>query len=127
MIKDFDFQHGDLVLVQHTQIEKALNRKMRLHYIGPYIVLFHNRGGAYVLSRKKITIAEEMLDASETRLKEMHQSDDQEEEESDGKQEDEESGDEDEGPQNQYDANELEKASIGIRTNYSIIYKQGLS
>ncbi|KZT04078.1 uncharacterized protein LAESUDRAFT_786426, partial [Laetiporus sulphureus 93-53] len=70
-------------------------------YIGPYIVLFCNRQGAYVLSkldgavldrpivafwvipfmaRKKVTISEEMLDASESRLKEMSQVEDEGEE-----------------------------------------------
>ncbi len=116
-------------MVRHTQIEKALNRKMRPRYIGPYMVLFRNWGGAYVLceldgavldrpiaafrvvpfaARKKIAITEEMLDTSENRLKEMHQADDQGEEEPDEEPDDEESGDEDEGQQDQYNANESE-------------------
>ena len=49
-IKDFNFKLGDLVLVQNTAIEKALNWKMRARYLGPVIVLAQNRGGAYVLS-----------------------------------------------------------------------------
>ena len=48
-IRDFDFQRGDLVLVQNTAIEKSLNRKMRPQYLGPLIVISHNRGGAYII------------------------------------------------------------------------------
>ena len=38
-IQNFDFSHGDLVLVRNTAIEKALNHKMRPRYFGPMIVL----------------------------------------------------------------------------------------
>ena len=31
-IRDFNFQHGDLILVRNTAIEKALNRKMRCKF-----------------------------------------------------------------------------------------------
>ncbi|KAH7918850.1 hypothetical protein BV22DRAFT_1023931 [Leucogyrophana mollusca] len=44
------FDPGNLVLVQHTAIEKSLNRKMRPRYLRPVIVLSHNRGGAYILA-----------------------------------------------------------------------------
>ena len=48
-IWDFDFQHGDLVLVRNTAIEKSLNRKMQPRYLGPLIVISCNRGGAYII------------------------------------------------------------------------------
>ena len=48
-IHDFNFSRGDLVLVRNTAIEKALNRKMRARYIGPLIVISHNKGGAYII------------------------------------------------------------------------------
>jgi len=50
-IKDFDFKLGDLVLMCNTAIEKALNRKMCPQYLGPLIMISHNRGGAYILAK----------------------------------------------------------------------------
>ena len=48
-VQDFDFGHGDLVLVRNTAIEKALNRKMRARYLGPLVVVSRNKGGAYII------------------------------------------------------------------------------
>lgn len=94
-IKDFDFKSGDLILVRNTAIEKALNRKMRPRYNGPYVVITRNRGGAYVIceldgavldrpiaafrvvlyfARKKLNIPQDALDVHSKRLEEMRQS-----------------------------------------------------
>ncbi|OBZ72853.1 Transposon Tf2-9 polyprotein [Grifola frondosa] len=93
-IRDFDFKHGDLVLMRHTQIEKSLNRKMRPRYLGPLVVLARNRGGAYILAeldgtvfdrpiaafrvipffaRKSIAVPQALLDIDEERLREMRE------------------------------------------------------
>jgi hypothetical protein len=48
-VSDFNFSRGDLVLVRNTTIEKALNQKMRARYLGPLVVVSHNKGGAYII------------------------------------------------------------------------------
>jgi hypothetical protein len=48
-ICDFNFQHRNLVLIQNTQVEKALNRKMQPCYVGPLIVIARNFGSVYIL------------------------------------------------------------------------------
>jgi hypothetical protein len=55
-LNDFDFQHGSLVLMRNTQIEKSLNKKMRARYIGPLIVVLCNYGGAYILAELDGTV-----------------------------------------------------------------------
>ena len=49
-ITDYNFKLGDLVLIRNIAIEKSLNHKMRVRYIGPLIVLSRNKGGAYIIS-----------------------------------------------------------------------------
>jgi hypothetical protein len=50
-ICDFNFQHGNLVLVHNIAIEKALNCKMHPKYTGLVVIISHNQGGAYVLCK----------------------------------------------------------------------------
>jgi hypothetical protein len=78
--------------MQNTQIEKALNRKMRPRYLGPLIVVARNFGGAYVLceldgsvlhrpiaafrilpylTRKSISLPPNFIDINVERLEEL--------------------------------------------------------
>ena len=50
-IHGYNFKSGDLVLIRNTAIEKALNQKMWAHYLGPLIVMSHNKGGAYIITK----------------------------------------------------------------------------
>jgi hypothetical protein len=49
-MRDYNFATGALVLMRNTKIEKSLNRKMRARYLGPLVVISRNRGGAYIVS-----------------------------------------------------------------------------
>ena len=39
-----------LVIIKNTAVEKSLNAKMCPRYLGPYLVVSRNRGGAYILA-----------------------------------------------------------------------------
>jgi hypothetical protein len=62
-IKNFVFKRRDLVLVCNTAIEKSLDCKMCPRYLGPYIVISRNMGGAYILAKLDGTILKNTIGA----------------------------------------------------------------
>ena len=60
-ITNYNFKLRDLVLIQNTAIEKSLNRKMCTRYIGPLIVISHNRGGAYIISELNGSVFDHLI------------------------------------------------------------------
>jgi hypothetical protein len=48
LIKNYNFQYGNLVLIQNSALEKSLSRKMYNKWFGPCIVLRRTKGGAYI-------------------------------------------------------------------------------
>ena len=60
-ITNYNFKLRDLVLIQNTAIEKSLNRKMCARYIGPLIVISHNRGGAYIISELNGSVFDHLI------------------------------------------------------------------
>src|SRR6202041_1665716 len=101
-IQDYNFKQGSLVLIRNTQIEKSLDRKMRVRYMGPLIVVSCNHGGAYIIceldgtvfhrpiaafriipyfARKKLVLPKHFLDIDTARLRELETTDDIDDEE----------------------------------------------
>ena len=95
-IENYTFEQGDLVLVHDTKIEKSLDKKMKLRYLGPLIMVSRTQRGAYIvctldgavlhnpivqfcvipyLARKSIFLPEGFTDIGKTRLDEMEEQD----------------------------------------------------
>ncbi|KNZ76555.1 hypothetical protein J132_09637 [Termitomyces sp. J132] len=91
-ICDYNFKTGDLVLMRNMRIEVTHNKKMKLRYLGPLVVISCNRGGAYILceldgsvlhrpvaafrlipylAREHITVPSNTFDIDTSRLQEL--------------------------------------------------------
>ena len=63
IVKEFNFQPGDLVLTHNSAIEKALNCKMCARYLGPLIVIPCNWGRAYILTELDGSVLDHLVAA----------------------------------------------------------------
>jgi hypothetical protein len=54
---------SDLVLVRNTAIKKSLDCKMRLQYLGPYIVISRNASSTYILAKLDSTVLKNTIGA----------------------------------------------------------------
>ncbi|EJU00321.1 hypothetical protein DACRYDRAFT_42349, partial [Dacryopinax primogenitus] len=49
-IRDYDFQPGALVLLRNSRNDGDLRDKMQPWYLGPYVMVCHNKRGSYIIS-----------------------------------------------------------------------------
>src|ERR1700743_452272 len=56
-IRDFDFEPGQLVLGRNSAEDAGLKNKYRPWYLGLFVVVRRNQGGAYMLSEMDGTLS----------------------------------------------------------------------
>ncbi|EJC98543.1 uncharacterized protein FOMMEDRAFT_96021 [Fomitiporia mediterranea MF3/22] len=50
LIKDFNFEPSQLVLIHNSKSQMDLGQKAKLYYLRPYIVVCHTQGGSYIVA-----------------------------------------------------------------------------
>ena len=57
-IHDHDFVKGSLVLIHNSQVKKELNRKTKVRYLGPMVVVHQMARGTYILAELDGTVSQ---------------------------------------------------------------------
>ena len=57
VIKDFQFQKGDLVLVCNNKIDMEQDRKTKPQYLGPMVIICKTEGGSFILAEVDRTLS----------------------------------------------------------------------
>ena len=63
VIKSFDFKPGKLVLVHNSAEDSGLKNKYLPRYLGPFVVVRRNQGGAYILAEMDGSISHQRFAA----------------------------------------------------------------
>ncbi|KIJ58877.1 hypothetical protein HYDPIDRAFT_101831, partial [Hydnomerulius pinastri MD-312] len=58
-----EYQTGDLILVQNSQVEKELNHKTKPRYLGPFKINRQTQAGAYIIEELDRTVSQQGIAA----------------------------------------------------------------